>query len=529
MAAHTLRYPLGEGDSIEAVQTALISKFRCAAEPEALRRATLYDSFDWRLHRAGLQLDEVKGEGLHNLVLRALDSATPFETVRLGSEPPRFAREFPPGLMRERIAPPLAMRTLLPQVEVRTRVRLLKLFDREEKTVLRIALEESQARHPGRGEYQPMGGQVQLLPVRGYGKYLTRVERFLEQKLKLVSRQEPIIDLALRALGRQPRDYSSRLNFKLDPKQPAGEVVRRIQLQLLETLEANLPGTRADLDSEFLHDLRVAVRRTRSALTQIKGVFPDAVVEEFKTRFAWVGQITSPTRDMDVYLLGFDAYRESLPEEYQPYMEPLKQFLQAHQQQEQQAMVRKINSPHFHTLLKEWRAFLETPPDPENDGEAAAKPIRKVAARRIHKIFRRVLEEGLAIDAYSPPEALHELRKNCKKLRYLLEFFQSLYPPLEVRPLIKALKSLLDNLGDFQDLEVQAEKLRQFAHQMVQEGEVPADTLLAMGMLVDNLLKRQQQARETFDSRFAHFSRPEHVQTYESLFGKGTANQESLE
>ena len=91
MAPHTLRYPLGEGDSIEAVQTALVSKFRCAGEPEAVQRATLYDSFDWRLHGAGLQLDEVKGEGVHNLVLRALDSAAPFETIRLGSEPPRFA------------------------------------------------------------------------------------------------------------------------------------------------------------------------------------------------------------------------------------------------------------------------------------------------------------------------------------------------------------------------------------------------------------------------------------------------------
>ena len=45
----------------------------------------------------------------------------------------------------------------------------------------------------------------------------------------------------------------------------------------LQTLRINEDGVRKDLDSEFLHDFRVAVRRTRSALSQIKGVFPAAV------------------------------------------------------------------------------------------------------------------------------------------------------------------------------------------------------------------------------------------------------------
>ena len=47
--------------------------------------------------------------------------------------------------------------------------------------------------------------------------------------------------------------------------------------------------------------------RTRSALAQIKGVFPGRTVERFAPRFAWLGQITSDPRDFDVYLLGFDG------------------------------------------------------------------------------------------------------------------------------------------------------------------------------------------------------------------------------
>ena len=47
-----------------------------------------------------------------------------------------------------------------------------------------------------------------------------------------------------------------------------------IHLALLGILLANEPGLRANLDTEFLHDFRVAVRRTRALLGQIKQVFP---------------------------------------------------------------------------------------------------------------------------------------------------------------------------------------------------------------------------------------------------------------
>ncbi|WP_260293729.1 CHAD domain-containing protein [Sedimenticola hydrogenitrophicus] len=524
MKAPELQYQLRDAGSIGEVMTALSSQFQLTSEPEQSVRHTLHDSFDWRLFQAGLQLDEVQGQGRHELTLRKLDDGTACETIRLEGSVGGFYQAYPPGLLRDRLAAALQMRSLLPQVEVRCRERLLSVLDNERKTVVRVALREHAARPPGRGEYQPMAALVRLLPVRGYAKPLTQLGRFLADTLELQPQREPLIVLGLAAIGRQPLDYSSKLDIELHPRMPAGEVARQIHLTLLETLESNLPGTRADLDSEFLHDLRVAVRRTRSALSQIKGVFPKAEMEAFQERFAWVGQLTGPTRDLDVYLLGFNEYRNSLPEPFRPDLEPLHEFLVRHQQAEHQTMVRKLNSPHFHRLMKEWRGFLQATPGAEPSLEQAApqagKPIAKLAGKRIHRTFGRVLKEGLAINSHSPPEALHGLRKRCKKLRYLLEFFQSLYPADQVKPLIKRLKGLLDNLGEFQDLEVQADKLREFAHQMVAEGEVPADTLLAMGMLVDGLLRRQQESRLAFAERFARFADADQLATFEQLFGK---------
>jgi CHAD domain-containing protein len=102
-----------------------------------------------------------------------------------------------------------------------------------------------------------------------------------------------------------------------------------------------------------------------------------------------------------------------------------------------------------------------------------------------------------------------------------MEFFQCLYPKKQIRPLVKELKRLLDNLGEFQDREVQAEKLREFGRQMKEEGEVPSDTLLAMGMLVDGLLRSQQLARTRFADRFSEFAIKGNRNLFKELFAPG--------
>ena len=77
---------------------------------------------------------------------------------------------------------------------------------------------------------------------------------------------------------------------------------------LADTIEANRPGTIDDIDEEFLHELRVAVRRTRSVLAESKGVLPDDVRDAQREAFGELGQQTGPARDLDVYVVGWDAY-----------------------------------------------------------------------------------------------------------------------------------------------------------------------------------------------------------------------------
>ena len=80
-----------------------------------------------------------------------------------------------------------------------------------------------------------------------------------------------------------------------------------ILLQQLDTLEANVDGVLRDIDTEFLHDLRVAVRRTRTALKLLGDVLPGELTLRFASEFRWLGDTTTPLRDLDVYLLALPS------------------------------------------------------------------------------------------------------------------------------------------------------------------------------------------------------------------------------
>jgi len=106
-------------------------------------------------------------------------------------------------------------------------------------------------------------------------------------------------------------------------------------------------------------------------------------------------------------------------------------------------MARALRSRRTTELLEGWSGCLDDLPDlPEAGRPDAAEQIADLAAGRIRSVYRRMVKMGRAIDGASPPEALHDLRKKGKELRYLLEFFAGLYPPEVVKPMVRKLKAL---------------------------------------------------------------------------------------
>ena len=133
-------------------------------------------------------------------------------------------------------------------------------------------------------------------------------------------------------------------------------------------------------------------------------------------------------------------------------------------------------------------------------------------------MYKRVIREGQAITDQSPPEDLHELRKSCKKLRYLMEFFSSLYPQDSLSVSIKALKQLQNNLGDYNDLHVQIDSLERTSKIIMKNNPPPPETFLAMGALIESLDKKQQSVRHQFHTQFQQFNASRYHTLFQRLF-----------
>jgi CHAD domain-containing protein len=501
----------------EALAALLGGPGRCVVGECARFDLTFYDSFDWRLHAAGLRLARFDTGQAQLLQLRDPDGRDAVAPV-VSDVIPAWPRDLPEGALRERVADTLAMRVLLPLVTVHCVATDLRLLNEDEKTVvamqhLGLQCDSAEVREP-----RALWTRVRLKPVRGYEEEMASLAAHLAADLELPGVGDCLFEEALVAVGREAGDYSSKLDIRLKRDDHAQVAMRTIFATLLATIERNIPGTRADLDSEFLHDLRVATRRTRSALTQVKRVLPEPVVDDFRQRFAWLGQVTGPTRDLDVFLLELPRYRASLPGPMRGDLDALAAYLEALQREEQARLAEALGSERMQTLLVDWRAIIEADTLPGEPGWFADLPIERVASQRIWRIYRRVIKDGRAVGPEGPPEAMHELRKDCKKLRYLIEFFSSLYPTDELKPLIKALKGLLDILGDFQDLEVQAKALRGFAAALPPDLPRRLETVMAIGALVADLLRHQQAAHDRFADTFADFDSKPRRAVFRRLF-----------
>ena len=384
------------------------------------------------------------------------------------------------------------IRRLLPVVRIERRSERISVVDGREKAVVRLSLDRGTAAGSTRRRRR-LPTILRLAQMRGYERAYRRVRRFVEEDVGLAPGPETELDLALAAVGRQPGDYTGRLELRLDPNARADRAVKRILAKLSQMMQVNEAGLRADLDPEFLHDFRVAVRRTRSCLGQVGDVFDEAATRRFAGEFAWLGRLTGPPRDLDVHLLSLRGHQAELPASARGALLPLAEHLKRRREAAHAEQLAGLDSARYRRLKREWRRHIET--DVDGGGANAARPIREVASERIGRAFARVRKRGRHLSAETPAAAIHELRIACKKLRYLLEFFRSLFEAGRVNAFIRSLKRLQDDLGEYNDLEVQQDELQETARELLAAGGAGAPTLLTAGRLVDRLESRQAAAR----------------------------------
>jgi hypothetical protein len=263
------------------------------ADQDDIKTASYFDTFDWRLYNNDLVLYQTNG----NIILEKLSDGleiTSFQSADLAD----FIFELPDKRFHQEIASMIEPRALIKIAKLQNRWKRYLVLNEDQKTVSRLIFEETSTSGV---DFKTITTQLRLIPVRGYPRYFRELVNFLTNLGFVGSSNEEVFIKKLNAIGKHPGDYSAKLNFQLDASMRADFATKVILRFLLDVIRKNEEGIQQDIDTEFLHDFRVAIRRTRSALSQIRDVFPVEITEGFKQDFAYLGNLTNPLRELDVY------------------------------------------------------------------------------------------------------------------------------------------------------------------------------------------------------------------------------------
>lgn len=214
-------------------------------------------------------------------------------------------------------------------------------------------------------------------------------------------------------------------DIPLTPDMRSEEAARIILRCLLQVIRINEPHLAQDRDTEFLHDFRVAIRRTRSALRQMKNVFPVEIANRFRKDFSIVGNLSNELRDLDVHLQKEGPYKAMLPPGLHCDIDPLFDYLREKRAKAFREFLRQLETRKYKLIFRKWDRFLNGPRRDSAPSSNADLPVIRLARKRIYKKYRGILKDGNEILDNTEDGKLHRLRIECKELRYLLEFFSN--------------------------------------------------------------------------------------------------------
>ena len=481
-------------------------------DSQPITKKIYYDTFDWRLYNHKLALLE----SANCLILWSLSDQMPIYRAKVSSLP-IFIWQFPEGALKEHTRSILGPRALLKLFEVNNRLTILRILNNMQKTVARLHYEQVELmKHHRRVS---LGSYLSIVPVKGYKRVSSDLADWIIDR-EFIPSTTDVYHQALNALKRTPGDYSAKPNIQLSPTTPSATAIKSMLRFLLHVILQNEAGIKNDKDTEFLHDFRVAIRRTRSMLSQVKSIFPPKITQDFRRFFGELGKVTNRMRDLDVYLLKKDTFIRMLPECFKLDIEPFFIYLQQERKKEFGKTLQYLNSKKYRQILKKWEKFLNESADYSRTAKNAQKACFELACVTIFKRYRAVMKQGDAIHEMTKDEVFHDLRIECKKLRYLLEFFSSLFPQVEITFLVAQLKKLQNNLGRFQDLCVSEEVIHEFVDILPCNDVNSKRTVMALGSLIDRLDLEKRKVRNGFSIAFEGFSSPKNTARFSKLFSE---------
>jgi len=286
----------------------------------------------------------------------------------------------------------------------------------------------------------------------------------------------------------------------LSGKPTINTAFQRIGLSCLAQLTANREGVLRGEDSESVHQMRVAIRRLRSALNVFAAVVPKPLSATLAARLGALGGCLGEARDWDVFIA------DALPAV--PAGDPaagmfaeLRRHALARRDQAREAARAAVNSARYRALTAALRAWFGRAGWRGKMAAAETAALDRMvvpfARRQLDRRCRRLRRQSKHLAAL-PPAERHAVRIAAKKLRYATEFFLPLFPAKPARRYVKALAALQDVLGTLNDCATARRLLAELS--AAPETRATAATLAAADA-------REAQALARLDTLWRRFTR----------------------
>jgi CHAD domain-containing protein len=237
--------------------------------------------------------------------------------------------------------------------------------------------------------------------------------------------------------------------LKLDPAWSVREALRHIVRELLPRLQSGERGVIETDESKYVHRARVAIRRMRSALKLIDR--KDETAAHLRAGLKRTAQLLGHAREWDVLL------EDTLP--------PLKRafgksatldrvtLIARIERDRARAEIRKtLTSPYYRALIAQLARWLDRASAPAE----ASGALEAFAAKSVRKGHRRLLRDGRNLAKQTRAQR-HGVRLAAKRLRYTVEFFESLFGRGVARPCLRELTAVQDALGAAEDTQAAAQ------------------------------------------------------------------------
>jgi inorganic triphosphatase YgiF len=221
----------------------------------------------------------------------------------------------------------------------------------------------------------------------------------------------------------------------------------------LGQLTGNRNGLLAETDPEYLHQMRVGLRRLRSAMRLFAPVIPRETLGALNDELRWLNAALGPARDWDVFTdETLVALRSHFPRH--AGLTGLRHMANKIRAKHRRDVRAVVSLPRFDLLLlklgawiagAKWRKHIKS-----EQRLALESPINDFAERRLNKHHKKFRTLGTNFAELSEEER-HQVRIAAKRLRYAAEFFASLFSETKGREYAKALAAIQDVLGTLND------------------------------------------------------------------------------